>query len=71
MEKLKYFIVNTYIDCNGVASVSFMCANETKGVYYTSNFKHKDMLLYDTEEEALKQDKNNLAGSVHGTWTKK
>lgn len=70
MEKLVYYIANTYINCKGEANVSFYCSeNNISGAYLSEDFRNSSIVLYDVEDEALK--KARYLGpeySVHSTW---
>ena len=71
MEKLKFFIANTHINCKGESNVTFLCSEKnSNGTYYTSDYKNEKIILFEEEKEAIDFCENQPQWSVHGTWTK-
>lgn len=72
MERLKYYIANTYINCKGEASVSFYCSEDNiNGTYLSGDFNNENIVLFDEEKVAVSCARNcGNSYTAHGTWTK-
>lgn len=66
-ETRKWFVTQTYINCKGEVSVSYLSYinNWQVGLHWNGEFKNRDMLFYDSREEALKHRINDDC-SIHG-----
>lgn len=67
---LRFYIAETYINCKGQATVSFLCSeNNINGQYLSSDFNNEHIRYFDSEKEALEVARcMSVTQTVHGHW---